>query len=127
MFEDVGKAIIVWGVPLLGAWVLAKIPSSRKWLGDRPVLISIAAGLILALLSSATAIWLYDRFVITAQFAQIDNTLFKGADVVIDGPNNRCPPGYYAVGVRTVSVSGGNRGYLESATITCMELHFKRK
>jgi hypothetical protein len=127
MLEDIGKAVIGWGVTILGAWLLTKIPGVKKWLSDHPLVKSVALILLIGLLASVTAVAVYDRYIVAPQFALLQRTLFGGSNAVIAAPGNRCPPGSYAVALSTVSVSGGNRGYLESATITCMELKFAPK
>lgn len=87
----------------------------------------IGVSLLLAILCSVSAVVAYERYVVAPQFAELQRVLFDGSDTIADAPSNTCPAGSYAVGIRTVSVSGGAHGFLESATIRCMELKFKKK
>jgi hypothetical protein len=127
MKDDILKAIIGWGVPILGTWLLAKIPAVRDWLASHSFARTALFALLFAVLCSLTAVELYDRYVVQPQFAEIKKTLFEASDAVVPAVDNRCPPGSYAVGIRTVSVSGGAHGFLESATLNCMQLRFKPK
>jgi len=64
---------------------------------------------------------------INAKFLQIEKVLYEGSDLSLPpAPGNRCPPNAYAIGVASVSVSGGAHGYLESVTVTCKQLRFSK-
>lgn len=59
-----------------------------------------------------------------AYIKQTNDVLYGGSEVPIE--NGTCPPGTYASGVRSHSVSGGAHGYLESAWAVCKSLRFER-
>lgn len=63
---------------------------------------------------------------INAKIAGIEGAIFAGDDKPVPPVGGVCPPGFFAIGVGSVSVSGGAHGYLESVNFTCRSMHFAK-
>jgi hypothetical protein len=131
--HDIIAAIIGWAIPLLGAWAIAKIPTTRTWLETHREFTRVVANCILSVLISATAIFAYDRFFLAAsnaetqaQLIRISNTLFAANPNLVEPVSGRCPVGTSIATIGTSVVSGGPHGLVESVNFKCGALQFQK-
>ncbi len=129
---EVGKlvlaAIVGWAVPLAMAWLVSKIPPIRKKLDENPTAKVIAVSCLLSALLSATAVLVYDKYVLPNQMSVWSSVAKAGNPAPTNGGygpvTTTCPEGYYAVGLK----SWGNSsppyciGCLVSTEIQCRKL-----
>jgi hypothetical protein len=128
MTKDILSAAIGWAVPLVLGWILLKIPSVGAWLANNPTIKAVAIGGLLSFLVSATAVFVYDKYILPQELSQWPAELKVGNLAPTNGGygpvTTNCPVGYYAVGLK----SWGNSsppyciGCLNATEVQCRKL-----
>ncbi|MER9533030.1 hypothetical protein NKI89_24935 [Mesorhizobium sp. M0309] len=109
-FDLVVGQVIGWVVGLFLAFVASYLPSVRAWLAQRPWVAAVLAAVLISGLINALTLW------------ELKANLLSWGGNKDSTASATCPDGMYAIGIKTVSVGGGNSGYLGSATLVCRPL-----
>jgi hypothetical protein len=68
MAHEILVIVLGWAIPLILAWVVARIPRVRAWFARNQVAEAVALSGLLSILISATCLLIYDRYFATPDF-----------------------------------------------------------
>ena len=114
MYIEIRNAIIGWVVPLVGGFVLTRVPAIRDWMKARPVTSSMIVSCFISILLSTFVVFAYDRYVLFSDANVLPSRMEFGGDA-----DAFCPEGSVVTGVRSGGEGGLGHGAIYALKVAC--------